>query len=87
VSKLHAANKTAADATALEAEVKKRISFEPFYAKTDHFTKTGSGQTQGKLLKKRRIFLQVWCEQRQALRYTIVVDELDRCETPDKTID
>ena len=48
VSKLHAANKTAADATALEAEVKKRISFEPFYAKTDHFTKTGSGQTQGK---------------------------------------
>ena len=23
----------------------KRISFAPFYAKTDHFTKTGSGQT------------------------------------------
>jgi hypothetical protein len=26
-------------------EVRKRISFVPFYAKKDHFTKTGSGQT------------------------------------------
>ena len=25
----------------------KRISFAPFYTKTDHFTKTGSGQTYG----------------------------------------
>ena len=32
-------------------EVKKRISFAPFGAKNDHFTKTGSGQTQGKLKK------------------------------------
>jgi hypothetical protein len=23
----------------------KRLSFEPFYAKNDHFTKTGSGQS------------------------------------------
>jgi hypothetical protein len=26
-------------------EVRKRISFAPFYTKSDHFAKTGSGQT------------------------------------------
>jgi hypothetical protein len=35
-------------------EVRKR-TFAPLYAKNDHFTKTGSGQTQGKL-KKRCVF-------------------------------
>jgi hypothetical protein len=29
--------------------VRKRISFAPFYTKNDHFTKTDSGQTWGKL--------------------------------------
>jgi hypothetical protein len=32
----------------------KNATFEPFYTKHCHFTKTGSGQTQGKLRKKRR---------------------------------
>jgi hypothetical protein len=31
------------------------MSFAPFYTKNDRFTKTGSGQTQGKL-KKRVVF-------------------------------
>ena len=29
----------------------------PFYTKTDHFTKTGSGQTQEKLRKERRFLI------------------------------
>ena len=29
-------------------QVRKRTSFAPFCIKSDHFTKTGSGQTQGK---------------------------------------
>ena len=34
-------------------EVRKRISFAPFYTKNDHFTKTGSGQNRKTALKKR----------------------------------
>ena len=36
-------------------QVRKRISFAPFYTKHDHFTKTGSAQTShlGKSLKER----------------------------------
>jgi hypothetical protein len=34
----------------------KNASFEPFYTKSDHFAKTGSGQTQGKHSKKRCVF-------------------------------
>jgi hypothetical protein len=35
-------------------EVRKRISFAPFYTKRVRFTKTGSGQTQGELKKEVR---------------------------------
>jgi hypothetical protein len=34
----------------------KRISFEPFCTKNDHFCKTGSGQTYGKHSKKKFVF-------------------------------
>ena len=37
---------------------KKTVFFAPFYAKNDQFTKTGSGQTQGKHSKKSGVFLQ-----------------------------
>ena len=36
---------------AFDAQVRKRSCFSTFYAKTDRFTKTGSGQTQGTLKK------------------------------------
>ena len=40
-------------ATTVTAEGKKTIFFgSTFYTKNDHFTKTGSGQTWGKLIKK-----------------------------------
>eukprot|EP01046_Picozoa_sp_COSAG06_P022757 COSAG06_NODE_1779_length_8414_cov_9.276248_9_plen_133_part_01 len=39
-------------------EVRKGISFAPFDTKMHHFTKTGSGQSQGKLKKERCVFLQ-----------------------------
>jgi hypothetical protein len=39
-------------------QVGKTPSFEPFYAKNERFTKTGSGQTQGKLrIKKNAVFI------------------------------
>jgi hypothetical protein len=44
--------------TASATEVRKTPPlFEPLYAQSDHFAKTGSGQTQGELRKRRR-FLQ-----------------------------
>eukprot|EP01046_Picozoa_sp_COSAG06_P002539 COSAG06_NODE_90_length_24779_cov_33.515843_27_plen_161_part_00 len=36
-------------------QVRKRVLFAPLYAKTHHFTKTGSGQRYGKL-RKRGVF-------------------------------
>jgi hypothetical protein len=37
----------------------KMMIFEPFIYKNEHFTKTGSGQTWGKLKKSATVFLQV----------------------------
>jgi hypothetical protein len=37
--------------------VSKNGLFEPFIHKNDHFTKTGSGQTKGKLKKNGPFFL------------------------------
>eukprot|EP01046_Picozoa_sp_COSAG06_P026453 COSAG06_NODE_2275_length_7194_cov_10.705144_6_plen_216_part_00 len=39
-------------------EVSKNGLFEPFICKNEHFTKTGSGRTQGKLKKKDAVFPQ-----------------------------
>jgi hypothetical protein len=38
-------------------KVRKRRLFAPFYTQRDHFTKTGSGQTQEKLRKERRFLI------------------------------
>jgi hypothetical protein len=39
-------------------------SFEPFVYKNDHFTKTVSGQTQGKLTKECRFRRRAWSRTR-----------------------
>jgi hypothetical protein len=44
------------EAKSILARCGKRISFAPFYAENDHFNKTGSGKTQGKLKKKMCIY-------------------------------
>ena len=40
------------DRPKLSAQVRKRAFFAPLYAINNHFTKTGSGQTQGQLKKR-----------------------------------
>ena len=47
------------DRPKLSAQVRKRAFFAPLYAINNHFTKTGSGQTQGQLKKESGVFSQL----------------------------